>query len=71
MPECLNCGSSVSMRYVRVFAPDGEETVRVCPSCPDKKRTPQGTVRDTRATRRNDDGGTVTHERTEATKSSR
>lgn len=36
--ECQNCGSQVSQQYVRVFAPDETEGVRVCPSCKDKIR---------------------------------
>ena len=35
MPECLNCESFVTMDYVRVFAPDGMDNPRVCPSCED------------------------------------
>jgi hypothetical protein len=38
MSECLNCGAFVTERYVRVFAPTGMETVRVCPECPDMLR---------------------------------
>ncbi|UIO98701.1 hypothetical protein Hbl1158_09055 [Halobaculum sp. CBA1158] len=38
MPECNNCGGFVTERYVRVFAPDGSENVRVCPNCEDKLR---------------------------------
>jgi hypothetical protein len=38
MPECLNCGAFVTEKYVRVFAPEGLEDVRVCPSCEDKVR---------------------------------
>jgi len=38
MPTCNNCGSFVTETYVRVFAPDGMETVRVCPNCEDKLR---------------------------------
>ncbi|EMA56375.1 DUF7563 family protein [Halococcus thailandensis] len=34
MPECLNCGGSITKQYVRVFAPNGMDTVRVCPNCP-------------------------------------
>ena len=33
MPSCENCESFVTEAYVRVFAPNGRETVRVCPSC--------------------------------------
>jgi NAD-dependent SIR2 family protein deacetylase len=39
MGECGNCGEHVSERYVRVFAPSGLDTVRVCPNCEDKVRT--------------------------------
>lgn len=38
MPECQNCGSFVTPSYVRVFAPDGLDAPRVCPSCEDKVR---------------------------------
>lgn len=38
MPTCENCGSFVTEASVRVFAPEGMETVRVCPSCEDKVR---------------------------------
>ncbi|WP_277552907.1 DUF7563 family protein [Halobaculum limi] len=38
MPECNNCGGFVTERYVRVFAPNELETVRVCPNCEDKLR---------------------------------
>jgi hypothetical protein len=38
MFECLNCGAFVTEQYVRVFAPSGMETVRVCPNCPDMVR---------------------------------
>ncbi|WP_425601781.1 DUF7563 family protein [Haloplanus pelagicus] len=50
MPTCENCGSFVTDAYVRVFAPDGMETVRVCPSCEDKVRD-GADVRTARATR--------------------
>ena len=33
MPECDNCGSTVTKQYVRVFALPGRETVRCCPNC--------------------------------------
>lgn len=33
MPECENCGGVVTEQYVRVFAPTGMSTVRVCPRC--------------------------------------
>ena len=38
MPECENCGAFVTDAYKRVFAPDGLDTVRVCPNCEDKVR---------------------------------
>ena len=38
MAECENCGEFVTEQYVRVFAPPGMETVRVCPNCPDMVR---------------------------------
>ncbi|WP_425311117.1 DUF7563 family protein [Halococcus dombrowskii] len=38
MPDCLNCGGSVTKQDVRVFAPTGMDTVRVCPNCPDMIR---------------------------------
>jgi NAD-dependent SIR2 family protein deacetylase len=38
MPECQNCEAFVTEQYVRVFAPDGMGTVRVCPRCTDKLR---------------------------------
>jgi hypothetical protein len=38
MPICANCDGFVSETYMRVFAPTGRETVRVCPNCPDKLR---------------------------------
>lgn len=34
-PFCENCDGFVSARYVRVFAPEGAETVEACPDCPD------------------------------------
>lgn len=36
MPKCQNCGSQVTARYLRVFAPDDLEedgVVRACPNC--------------------------------------
>lgn len=55
-PRCDNCGETVSMSYVRVFAPDGMDTVRCCPFCPDLMRatTPSGgeEIRETRNARR-------------------
>jgi hypothetical protein len=38
MPDCQNCGSFVTERYVRVFAPNGIDRPRVCPNCTDKLR---------------------------------
>ena len=38
MPNCANCESFVTEAYVRVFAPDELESVRVCPNCEDKLR---------------------------------
>jgi hypothetical protein len=38
MPECDNCDSFVTERYVRVFAPTHLDTVRVCPRCEDLVR---------------------------------
>ncbi|WP_449404675.1 DUF7563 family protein [Halococcus hamelinensis] len=45
MPTCKNCGEVVTSQYVRVFAPPGMDTVRVCPSCEDMVRDGAG-VRD-------------------------
>ena len=50
MSECLNCGAFVTERYVRVFAPTGMETVRVCPDCPDMLRE-KGEVREAKSSR--------------------
>ncbi|SEO39633.1 hypothetical protein SAMN04487948_102226 [Halogranum amylolyticum] len=50
MRSCRNCGSDVSVRYVRVFAPEGFENPRVCPHCEDKLRD-GGTVREARSSR--------------------
>lgn len=51
MPECLNCESSVSKAYVRVFAPEtGADSVRVCPECEDMIRDGSG-VREARSPR--------------------
>ncbi|WP_255195562.1 DUF7563 family protein [Halorarius litoreus] len=50
MARCLNCESYVSEQYVKVFAPDGYESVRVCPHCEDKMRDGNG-VREARAPR--------------------
>ena len=38
MPECQHCGGFVTEQYVRVFAPAGMATVRVCPNCPNMVR---------------------------------
>ena len=38
MPQCLNCDAFVTEDYVRVFAPPGMSTVRVCPRCEDMVR---------------------------------
>jgi hypothetical protein len=50
MPDCLNCGEFVTERYVRVFAPTGMDTVRVCPHCEDMIRD-NGTVREAKSAR--------------------
>lgn len=50
MPNCLNCESYVTAQYVRVFAPDDLDTVRVCPHCEDKMRDGND-VREARAPR--------------------
>jgi hypothetical protein len=50
MPHCENCDGFVTQRYVDVFAPDGHETVRVCPNCEDILRD-GAEVREARATR--------------------
>jgi hypothetical protein len=52
MPSCQNCGSFVTAAYVRVFAPEGHDRPRVCPSCEDKVRD-GAEVREARATRGN------------------
>ncbi|AEN05637.1 hypothetical protein Halar_1931 [halophilic archaeon DL31] len=52
MPECQNCSSFVTRRYVRVFTPEGLDTPRVCPSCEDKIRDGSD-VRAARSTRGN------------------
>ena len=38
MPQCRNCNGFVTENYVRVFAPPGMSTVRVCPRCEDMIR---------------------------------
>ncbi|MEF8840590.1 MAG: hypothetical protein V5A62_03045 [Haloarculaceae archaeon] len=50
MPHCQNCESYVTEAYVRVFAPDSMDTVRVCPHCEDKLRD-GADVREARAPR--------------------
>ena len=50
MPTCENCGSFVTREYVRVFAPNGMDSPRVCPNCEDKVRD-GADVREARATR--------------------
>jgi hypothetical protein len=42
MPECQNCGSHVTERYVRVFTPGEYDAPRVCPSCEDMTRGADG-----------------------------
>jgi NAD-dependent SIR2 family protein deacetylase len=36
--RCQHCDGFVTEQYVRVFAPTGMNTVRVCPNCEDKLR---------------------------------
>jgi NAD-dependent SIR2 family protein deacetylase len=50
MRECENCGAFVTEQYVRVFAPTGMDTVRVCPKCPDMVRK-GGEVREAKSPR--------------------
>ena len=51
MAECdNNCGEFVTEQYVRVFAPTGMDTVRVCPNCPDMVRD-GGDVREAKSPR--------------------
>jgi NAD-dependent SIR2 family protein deacetylase len=52
MARCRNCEAFVTDNYVRVFAPQGMETVRVCPNCEDKLRD-GADVREARSTRQN------------------
>jgi len=52
MPSCLNCESFVTENYVRVFAPTGVDSVRVCPSCEDELRD-GAEIRKARSTRGN------------------
>lgn len=56
MPNCANCESFVTEDYVRVFAPDDMDTVRVCPDCPDRLRD-GAEIREARSTRHQDHGG--------------
>lgn len=51
MPHCDNCSSFVTAQYVRVFAPTGLDTVRVCPNCEDIIRD-GADVRQTHSVRR-------------------
>jgi len=50
--ECANCGSQLSQDFAKVFTPDHEDRVRVCPNCEDKIRD-GGDVREARAPRNN------------------
>ena len=52
MPRCRNCDSFVTDNYVRVFAPTGMSSVRVCPNFEDKLRD-GAEVREARSTRKN------------------
>jgi len=40
MPKCNNCGSHVTTDYNRVFG-DRNDSVEVCPNCPDRVIDPQ------------------------------
>ena len=51
MAHCGNCNEFVTDAYVRVFAPPGMDTVRVCPSCEDMVRE-GAEVREAKAPRR-------------------
>lgn len=51
MANCENCASFVSDAFVRVFAPQDRETVRVCPWCEDRVREGNET-REARSSRR-------------------
>lgn len=51
MPHCRNCDGFVTDAYVRVFAPPGMDTVRVCPTCEDMVRE-AANVREAKAPRR-------------------
>ena len=50
MPTCENCGSFVTAEYVRVIAPNGMDSPRVCTNCEDKVRD-GADGREARATR--------------------
>jgi hypothetical protein len=50
MAECRNCGGFVTDQYVRVFAPNDMDTVRVCPNCPSMVRE-GGNVREAKSPR--------------------
>jgi len=50
VPNCRNCGSFVTQRYVRVFTPDDLDQPRVCPDCEGKVRD-NGKPREARASR--------------------
>lgn len=39
MPECQNCDSHVTERYVKVFTPRDVEEPQACPQCPDMVRS--------------------------------
>ena len=49
--RCQNCGGHVSQSYADVFTPGDIKHPRVCPSCPDKIRERDGSIRDTRSSR--------------------
>lgn len=49
--QCQNCGAHVSRSYAAVFTPEDVEQPRACPSCPDKIRERDGSVRDARSSR--------------------
>ncbi|WP_336325738.1 DUF7563 family protein [Halovenus sp. HT40] len=50
MPNCQNCESFVTERYVRVFTPEQFDRPRVCPNCEDKLRE-GAEIREARSTR--------------------
>lgn len=68
VPECRSCGAHVTQDYVRVFAEDASDGVRVCPKCPTLIRGRSGKVRKARSTRHNERDGEVNYERSEGTK---